>query len=83
MVRDRRPAVVALSVTMPFNLDRTKAIIAALRAQTASGPVRILVGGRVFNRQPGLSEAVGADGWAENAHDAVLQARDSSKRARV
>jgi methanogenic corrinoid protein MtbC1 len=83
MVRDRRPAVVALSVTMPFNLDRTKAIIAALRAQTASGPVRILVGGRVFNRQPGLSEAVGADGWAENAHDAVLQARDSSKRARA
>jgi methanogenic corrinoid protein MtbC1 len=75
LVRSRKPAVVALSVTMPFNLERTRATIAAVREQTEPGSVRIIVGGRVFNLQQGLWEAVGADGWAGNARDAVSQAR--------
>jgi methanogenic corrinoid protein MtbC1 len=81
MIRSRKPAVVALSVTMPFNLDRARAIIAAVKQQAASWPVRVIVGGRVFNLQAGLWNALGADAWAENAHDAVLQARASSKQA--
>ena len=81
LIRSRQPAVVALSVTMPFNLDRAKAIIAAVKQQPGSSPIRIIVGGRIFNTQEGLWKAVGADAWAENAHDAVLQARGSSKQA--
>jgi len=81
LIRSRSPAVVALSVTMPFNLDRARAIVAAVKQQAGSRQVLVIVGGRVFNTQAGLWKAVGADAWAENARDAVLQARGSSKQA--
>jgi methanogenic corrinoid protein MtbC1 len=66
---------------MPFNLDKARAIVAAVKQQAGSWPVRVIVGGLVFNTQAGLWKAVGADAWAENARDAVLQARGSSKQA--
>lgn len=75
LVRDRRPAFVALSVTMPFGLTMVRSIIAAVHAVPASPPVRCLVGGRVFNEQPGLWKELGADGWAKDAHEAVVAAR--------
>jgi methanogenic corrinoid protein MtbC1 len=75
LIRRGKPAFVALSVTMPFNLEKVKAIIATVREQMAPSPVRFIVGGRVFGTQPGLWETLGADAWAANAHDAVLCAR--------
>ncbi len=75
LVRDRRPAFVALSVTMPFGLAKARSIIAGVHAVPASPPVRCLVGGKVFNDQPGLWKELGADGWAKDAHDAVMAAR--------
>jgi methanogenic corrinoid protein MtbC1 len=52
-----------------------------VKQQAGSWPLRVIVGGLVFNTQAGLWKAVGADAWAENARDAVLQARGSSKQA--
>ena len=75
LVRDRKPALVGLSVTMPFNLERARATIAAVRGRLAPERIPFLVGGRVFNIQPSLQGAVGADAWARNARDAVVQAR--------
>jgi methanogenic corrinoid protein MtbC1 len=75
LVGARQPALLALSVTMPFSLERTRAIIAAVKARPRTPPVRFLVGGRVFNDQPELWREVGADAWARDAHDAILAAR--------
>lgn len=82
MIRDRTPALLALSVTMPFNLDKTRATIAAVREHVASWTGRILVGGQAFNLQHDLWKAVGADAWALDAHDAVIQARAFGRPAR-
>jgi methanogenic corrinoid protein MtbC1 len=75
LVQARRPVLLALSVTMPFNLDRARAIIAAARAPPLTPPLRVLVGGRAFNLQPGSWQEVGADAWAKDAGEAVIQAR--------
>lgn len=75
LTRDRRPALVALSVTMPFNLERVRATITRVKGALAPSGVPFLVGGRVFNQQPGLWRDVGADAWAADAGAAVLEAR--------
>jgi methanogenic corrinoid protein MtbC1 len=75
LVRRREPAFVALSVTMPFNLEKTKTMIASLRAQNFAWPLRVIVGGAVFNLQHGLWAAIGADAFAEDAQAAVTQVR--------
>ena len=51
MVRRERPALLALSVTMPFNLERTREIVEAVRREREAGPVRVMMGGRAFGRQ--------------------------------
>lgn len=76
LARLRRPAFVALSVTMPFNLQRTRELIAAFRAQAGAGRTRFLVGGHAFGLEPELWRVVGADAFAKDAHDAVQRARE-------
>jgi methanogenic corrinoid protein MtbC1 len=75
LVRRGRPAFLALSVTMSFNLEKAKALIAAVKEQPAVSPVRVIVGGRAFGLEPGLWKTLGADAWAENARDAIIHAR--------
>jgi methanogenic corrinoid protein MtbC1 len=76
LIQARRPALLALSVTMPFNLERARALISAARARPLDPPLRVLVGGWAFNLQPGSWELVGADAWGRDAGEAVVQARD-------
>lgn len=82
LVRMRRPALVALSVTMPFNLDHARGLIEAIKGQAGAGRVRFMVGGRALNQQPGLWRTLGADAWARDAREAVLEARAFGERSR-
>ncbi|MBI5549260.1 MAG: cobalamin B12-binding domain-containing protein [Deltaproteobacteria bacterium] len=75
LVKSQRPSMLALSVTMPFNLPWARKIIAAVKAEQASTPVTVMVGGGAFDLLPDLWRAVGADAWAGNARDAVIGAR--------
>lgn len=70
-----KPFLVAISVAMPFNLDQTAEIIAAIKHHPELTEGRILVGGRFFQEFPDLWHVTGADGWAPDARAAVLLAQ--------
>lgn len=75
MVRSVRPFLLAISVTMPFNLERAADIIANIRKDETLRATKILVGGIVFNTVSDLWKQIGADGCAANAREAVLCAK--------
>lgn len=68
---ERRADVLAISATIALHLDAVRDLIHAVRADSRLGAVRLLVGGRPFNRNPELWRQVGADGTAPDAHQAI------------
>ncbi len=80
MSRSLKPTFLAVSVAMPFNLDRARMLIAAMKSDGASCLVPCMVGGRAFNLHPDTWKAVGADAWAEDAVAAVALARQFGRR---
>ncbi len=69
IVRERAACLVALSVTLPEHLEATGHLISAVRKNTPS--VRVIVGGAVFDRDPGEHRRIGADGYAASAREAA------------
>jgi MerR family transcriptional regulator, light-induced transcriptional regulator len=67
----RGPDLVALSATMPQNLGRLASTIAAIRD---GSNVPILIGGFLFHGNPSLATQMGADGYAEDADQALVVA---------
>jgi methanogenic corrinoid protein MtbC1 len=74
LVREMRPDVLAISVTIPPNLKNAAALIAAVRADPHIASTRILVGGVPFNHIPDLWKQIGADGCARDAAGALAWA---------
>jgi MerR family transcriptional regulator, light-induced transcriptional regulator len=70
-VAQRRPNLVGLSATMTFHLEGVGTIIGALRQNEETRDVRIMVGGRAFNRESGLWRQIGANAHARDAEDAL------------
>ena len=64
LVKDFMPDVLAISVTMPFNIDKAAEIVSELKKDDEFKGVKILVGGGVFNDNPELWKKIGADGFA-------------------
>jgi methanogenic corrinoid protein MtbC1 len=81
-VAQRRPNLVGLSATMTFHLEGVATIINALRKSEKTRDVGILVGGRAFNREPGLWRQIGANGYARDANDALTVAEALATGAR-
>ncbi len=71
MAKKIRPKVIGISVSMPFNIDKAKDIIEQLRKDKDLKKIKVLVGGTAFNSFPELWRLIGADGWAQNAREAV------------
>lgn len=69
-----QPRFLALSLTMPFGLDKVAGIISRIRANPELGGIKVMVGGAAFNMDPGLWCQIGADAWAENPRAAIEQA---------
>lgn len=65
----------AISVMMPFNIDRAQEIIGTIRGDSALPELKIMVGGRMFGEIPDLWRSTGADGWAPDPVEAVKLAR--------
>ena len=61
-----QPDVLAISVTMPFNIEKVRDIINALKAAPELTGVKVMVGGKVLNEYPELWRLIGADGFAAN-----------------
>ena len=72
--RDRNADVVAISSTMTFHIPVVDYLIRSLRADEGTKKVKILVGGYPFSIVPGLWKQVGADGFAQDAEEAVAVA---------
>lgn len=70
------PHILAISVAMSFNLKLVSRLIAAVKSDSLLNQVKIMVGGWAFQSNPQLSEIIGADGYAPNAREAVLLARE-------
>jgi MerR family transcriptional regulator, light-induced transcriptional regulator len=66
LVKDFMPDVLAISVTMPFNIDKAAEIVSGIKNDEGLKGVKIIVGGRVFNDNPELWEKIGADGFASD-----------------
>ncbi|MCX7635566.1 MAG: cobalamin B12-binding domain-containing protein, partial [Syntrophales bacterium] len=71
LVKKTKPKILALSCTMPFNLERTAAVIREVRQIKKNVP-KIIVGGLAFNIFPELHRRIGADFWAPDAKTATL-----------
>jgi methylmalonyl-CoA mutase cobalamin-binding domain/chain len=70
--RERQADAVGLSATIAYRLEQVRETIALIRQASRA---KIIVGGRPFNREPDLWQAVGADGWANDAQQAVAVAQ--------
>lgn len=69
LLRSFQPKVLALSVTMPFNILKAKEIIKIVKEDTALNEILIIVGGRPFNENKDLWRSTGADYFAANARE--------------
>lgn len=69
------PDLLALSVTIPFNLAKARRVVELIRADSTLGRLKVMVGGQAFAEQPDLWQKIGADGFAGNAVDARILAR--------
>ncbi|MBI9102274.1 MAG: cobalamin-dependent protein [Spirochaetales bacterium] len=69
MLHSFQPQVLALSITMPFNILKAKEMIGKIRENEELKKIQIIIGGRVFNENTDLWRSTGADHFAANAHD--------------
>jgi methanogenic corrinoid protein MtbC1 len=74
-VRERWFAAAGVTLSNDANLDKVRDAIAAIRKASQNPAIGVMVGGPVFNRDPGLVAQVGADGTAASAPTAVLMAQ--------
>jgi corrinoid protein of di/trimethylamine methyltransferase len=72
-VSELRPDILGLSALLTTTMPEQKAVIEALEEAGLRGRVKVLVGGAPVNRQ--WAESIGADGFAENAIEAVKEAK--------
>jgi MerR family transcriptional regulator, light-induced transcriptional regulator len=75
-LKDKRPFLLAVSLTMPFNLAPLQQFIAQARKDPDISGVKIMVGGLAFMYSGGLWKEIGADGYAEDAQSAGALARE-------
>lgn len=73
-IAEQQADVVGISATMVAHVDPVRKLIAAIRDDARGRKVRILVGGYPFNLADTLWQAVGADGCAADAREAVQAA---------
>jgi methanogenic corrinoid protein MtbC1 len=66
--------LVAISVTVPFNLQSVKDVIRGIRALPKERQPKIMVGGQAFFNYPGLAQKFGADGHATDCSQAAAMA---------
>ncbi len=75
-LKEQNPDVLAISVTIPYHLSRAEELIKKIRNDHSLVKLKIIVGGYSFNIVPDLWKQFGADGFAINAHEAVLIANN-------
>ncbi len=75
-LRDFKPDMVAVSVTMPFHLDAVGSLVQSMRKDAALRDAPVLIGGGAIRQDPSLCGSLGASGTAGDAESAVALARE-------
>lgn len=78
---ERGARLLAVSAALPTQVGAVHALIGAVRDEPLCSDVQVLVGGLPFNRDPDLWKVVGADGFAVDAQEAILLARQLVRAA--
>ena len=73
-IKEQNSDVLALSVTMPFHLNKAESLIQKIRIDKELEKLKIILGGYIFNIDTSLWKKLGADGMAHNFNDAVILA---------
>ncbi len=71
MLKERKAKALLVSVTMGYNIKRVRVLIRHIRAESTLEGIKVVVGGYAFNNVEGLWSAIGADGFAKDADEAV------------
>lgn len=72
-VRDERPDILGLSALMTTTMPEQQRVIEALKEAGLRDSVKVMVGGAPVSRE--WAERIGADGYGEDAIDAVVEAK--------
>ncbi len=75
-IRAQKADLVALSASHPMLVGEIEGIIAAIKSEKDLSHVKVLVGGTPFNEEPNLWHAIGADGSAKDADEAIRLANN-------
>lgn len=68
--------IIGFSLSRDAAVRELRDLIGAVRRSSANPQISVMVGGRVFNDDPGLVEAVGADLTAADANRALVASRN-------
>jgi 5-methyltetrahydrofolate--homocysteine methyltransferase len=77
-VRDRQANIVAMSALLTTTMTSMRSTVDALKAAGLRGQVKVLVGGAPITKR--FADEIGADGYGENAVEAVALARKAMAR---
>jgi len=76
LLKGKPPFFLAISVGMPFNIDRAREIITAVKGNPSLKETRIMLGGHFLSLNPQIKQKVGAEGVGSSAREAVLLAEE-------
>ncbi len=76
MAVERKPFFIAISIGMPFNIDRADSLIRQIRAEKALRNTKIMLGGYSLATNPQLRKLMDLDGCGDSASDAVKLAAE-------
>ncbi len=74
LLLEEPPFLLGISVSMPFNIDKTSELIQKIKANEKLKDVKVMVGGKVFAEYTELWKVTGADGFATNGKEAIALA---------
>ncbi|MBN2658475.1 MAG: cobalamin-dependent protein [Spirochaetales bacterium] len=78
-----KPALLGLSVTMAFNLDKALELIQRIRANEETQDIKIMLGGNLFINYPELVDYTGADYIAGGFEDALAYAESLIENGKI
>lgn len=71
-----KPDILAISVTMPYNIVNAIEVINRVKENKLLRKMKTLVGGRCISDHPDIGSTIGADAFAVNASEGVQIARE-------
>jgi corrinoid protein of di/trimethylamine methyltransferase len=72
-VKEVKPDILGLSALMTSTIPKQRDLISMLKSAGLRDKVKVMVGGAAVNED--FARQIGADGYAENANDAVVRAK--------